>query len=609
MPDGIVTQSGSMEAFLAGRARVAAWLAMRARGLRSLSAAELSGYTGPNRDFAAGWRFPVQFADGITRHMELLLPIGFPWQPPRVALIDRPPFLTWPHIERDGLLCLAPSTVEIDPYEPAKVAAFMLDEAFGLVETLIRGDYESEFRAEFLSYWSYAADSGGPTFISLVQSVPPTRAIRLWRGKSLYLLAETDAELEHWLLNRFGKSPDGFKTGAAAFLWIGTPLLPREYPSTGQELRVLAAQAGSSAGALLSDLTRGCPQEIVTVLGMETAHGAALAGVIMPSPTLTKNGARDPLTKGFRPAAVPQTVLLARYFGGAKLLRRSIERVDAAWIHGRGQDPRTARLRTMRVAVVGCGSLGAPVAVALAQAGVGHLVLIDPDTLSWANIGRHRLGASCVGQPKAKALAEKIRSDFPHLTVDYRCADIDTVVRLHPADLDGCDLVVSATGSWAADGRLHAWHAETGHRVPILYAWMEANACAGHAVLIGSSDGCLRCGFDKTGLPKFRVTDWPNGATERQEPACGAVYQPYGPVELGYVSNLTAELALDVLLGEESRADHRVWIGAGKRLRDLGGTWSDAWRADPAFREEGGFTLCRPWPSASCATCSNAQAA
>src|ERR1700680_4942586 len=89
MPDGVVTQSGSMEAFHAGQAQVAAWLTTHAGCLRALSAAELSGYTGRDRDFAAGWRFPVKFADG-TRSMELLLPIGFPWQPPRVALIDRP---------------------------------------------------------------------------------------------------------------------------------------------------------------------------------------------------------------------------------------------------------------------------------------------------------------------------------------------------------------------------------------------------------------------------------------------------------------------------------------------------------------------------------------
>jgi Prokaryotic E2 family B len=144
MPDGVVDP---MEAFHAGQAQVVAWLATSSIDLRTLSAADLSGYTG--RSFEAGWRFPVKFADGSIRHMELLLPTGFPWQPPRVALIDRPAFLTWPHIERDGLLCLAPNALEIDPEEPAEVAAGMLGAASELIEMLIRGDYDSEFRDDF----------------------------------------------------------------------------------------------------------------------------------------------------------------------------------------------------------------------------------------------------------------------------------------------------------------------------------------------------------------------------------------------------------------------------------------------------------------------------
>lgn len=57
---------------------------------------------------------------------------------------------------------------------------------------------------------------------------------------------------------------------------------------------------------------------------------------------------------------------------------------------------------------MGCGSLGSPVAIALAQAGVGRLTLIDYDHLKWANIGRHPLGAASVDDEKAKAVAESL---------------------------------------------------------------------------------------------------------------------------------------------------------------------------------------------------------
>ena len=50
--------------------------------------------------------------------------------------------------------------------------------------------------------------------------------------------------------------------------------------------------------------------------------------------------------------------------------------------------------------IVGCGSVGAPVAIALAQAGVGRFILLDPDILKPSNISRHPLGAQYLGRMK-----------------------------------------------------------------------------------------------------------------------------------------------------------------------------------------------------------------
>jgi hypothetical protein len=584
---------------------VAAWLAQSGREARVLTAVELARY--PTRGFAAGWLIPVQFSDGL-RQMELLLPVGFPWQPPRVALIDRPPFLDWPHVEYDGLLCLGPNTLEIDPDNPRGSVIAMLGAASDAVEMFIGGNYDSEFRDEFTTYWAYASDSG-PTLISLLRPEPPTRAVRLWRGKDFYLVAETDNELLQWLTNRSGAPPNDFTPDSAAFFWVGTPLVPTEYPATAQALRQLASQVGQEARDLQFRLACGRPEKILALLGVQTVNGPALAGMIVPAPAAEKYGARNPLTKGFRPGAVPDAILLTRYFGGSRVIRRPVERVDAAWIHGRGQDTRAARLRTMRVAVIGCGSIGAAVGVALAQAGVGGLVLIDFDILKWANVGRHPLGAGRVNQNKARALAEELRSNFPHITAEHFDLDVDTAVRRHADVLEASDLIVSATGSWSADSRLDAWHAEAGRSVPIVYAWMEAHAAAGHTLLIQGSEGSLRAGFDTTGLPHFRITAWPDGSPTRQEPACGAVYQPYGPIELGYVNSLVAELAIDALLSEELGTVHRVWVGSARRLRQLGGSWTAEWRTDASFRDEGGFVAERPWPITSSAPRAEEQAA
>lgn len=170
-------------------------------------------------------------------------------------------------------------------------------------------------------------------------------------------------------------------------------------------------------------------------------------------------------------------------------------------------------------------------------------------------------------------------------------------------------MIIAATGSWAAESRLDAWHGDIGRTVPIVYGWMEPNACAGHALLLANDGACLRCGFDGTGTPDFRVTHWPGGEQTRQEPACGAVYQPYGPVELGYVNGVVGELALDALLGEKDSSSYRVWVGSGKRLRQLGGAWTPAWHADPQFQDAGRFIAHRQWPHTNCPRCTKVRAA
>jgi len=72
--------------------------------------------------------------------------------------------------------------------------------------------------------------------------------------------------------------------------------------------------------------------------------------------------------------------------------------------------PFIRKLGSLRAAVVGLGGTGSPTATLLARAGVGELVLIDPDRLEMSNLNRVR-GASRddVGEFKAEVLAKFIR--------------------------------------------------------------------------------------------------------------------------------------------------------------------------------------------------------
>lgn len=77
-------------------------------------------------------------------------------------------------------------------------------------------------------------------------------------------------------------------------------------------------------------------------------------------------------------------------------------------------------LASRHVSVVGCGSFGSALADMLVRAGLGRLTLIDPETLSIENVGRHVLTTRDVGRPKVEALAERFREINPELQVEAR---------------------------------------------------------------------------------------------------------------------------------------------------------------------------------------------
>jgi hypothetical protein len=197
---------------------------------------------------------------------------------------------------------------------------------------------------------------------------------------------------------------------------------------------------------------REVPPHLFVALGALTEHGPAIATTTISRPPIVRGS--DPLAKGFRPFRVPEQVFLSRMFGGEPASRGPVDRADPAWIHGRSQDPRIATLRGATLALLGCGSVGAPVALNLARAGVAKLILVDQQGMAGANIGRHPLGIRSISYPKASELAKRIRADLPHVEVEHYVAKVQDLLLRSNGPLEHVDLIVSALGDWAAESPL-----------------------------------------------------------------------------------------------------------------------------------------------------------
>jgi len=229
------------------------------------------------------------------------------------------------------------------------------------------------------------------------------------------------------------------------------------------------------------------------------------------------------------------------------------------------------------------------------MAGVGHIMTVDPASLKWANVGRHTLGVDHVGAKKAIALAETWRKAYPHAKFEGFDSTSQSFLVDHPYLVAKADLIICATAEWKAEGELNLRQRCGEIAVPILYTWTEAHACAGHAVLICPGGPCLQCGFSSSGDCKLQVTAWPVDKQEHTEPACGAVFQPYGPIELLGTISVAASLALDALLGRIITATQRIWAGPESLLTDAGGVWSKEWINGNMERNRGGFQEERVW--------------
>ena len=81
------------------------------------------------------------------------------------------------------------------------------------------------------------------------------------------------------------------------------------------------------------------------------------------------------------------------------------------------------RLRQARVAVFGIGGVGSFAAEALARGGVGHIALIDGDTVSLTNINRQLIATQrTIGAYKTRVMAERIKEICPETeVVEYPC--------------------------------------------------------------------------------------------------------------------------------------------------------------------------------------------
>lgn len=218
------------------------------------------------------------------------------------------------------------------------------------------------------------------------------------------------------------------------------------------------------------------------------------------------------------------------------------------------------RLLDASALVIGAGGLGSPVALYLASAGVGHITLVDHDTVSLTNLQRqiaHDMGS--LDRLKVESAAARMAALNPAVRVHTHAVRADDA--LLDAEVPQADVVIDCTDNFATRHRVNA-------------------ACVRHGRPLVSG---AAIGFDG----QISVYDSRN----RQQPCYACLFPPESGFEdaacstmgvfaplVGIVGSVQAAEALKLLAGVGESLAGRLLMLDGRRMQ-----WSEiAMHRDPS---------------------------
>jgi hypothetical protein len=402
---------------------------------------------------------------------------------------------------------------------------------------------ENEFQKERLSYWmrfceDFRVANSAPTPCKVRAQLHPIHMategkiaayfLNSQKLRSELMVATLEEVDPHALARRHGWSINTMVRGYSLFIPIrdNQRWIPIDWPKTLQELESLVTQATNHEQSVIQwieEKSDGKSHPFLVVL----VQGGVCYGYLLSPPLAPKIAS---------PGIIPV----------------AIDRVDADWTLARDHElDLLAGRRAKRVLLLGCGSLGAPVAELLARSGIGNLHLLDKEVFEPENCARHILGADDIGLSKADAVAKRLKRSVPEINVKgQRALGADWIHYVCKPDV--YDLIIDCTGESAVRVMLSQYRRHSLGSCPLVHAWVEPFCAATHVVhLPFGEDWPLNDPGDK-----LAAAIWPNGI-QISLPACGAGFHPYGAADIWQAAGFTAERLLAILDGQI--ADATVW--------------------------------------------------
>lgn len=586
--------------------KLADWVSANLTAATPLSEKILNSYAG--KDFVFGFHVPHEVTP-FLRDFYVFVDERFPYSLPRVYLRDEDLYLKIPHLEDDGYVCVNDERATGDHTNPIGVVKDVINEASKVVENGVLGLNTGDFLSEIHTYWTTKHFYS----IGVIEELngPPRLLPSTNTGGSIYVADDEDT-LAQWCKNALTPNQSHFsESDPVIFLALKSDPLPSDYPNTGKELLAFVEKHAEAILKNLHNICEKCPSRIIFIFKLQSTSRPAYISATVERPRETgwlagtdKRGKRP--INGFRPGKVPAKLRTLQYFGANRVARNAPARLDAPWIHGRDMIENFDDIKSKHVVIIGCGSVGSEVAALLAKTGVGNLTLIDNDHMKPENCGRHFLGNEYLLRNKAEAMKAALEKAYPHISqVNAIGGKWPSHYKSNFSDMEKIDLIISATADTATEFALNEWQLKAGRRIPVLYGWTELYAAAGNALLIGKDGPCFACSHDQHGENNAPVTSFDDAQQHIvSQPACGSTFQPYGPIQLGFINIMIANEAVKALTEGVNASYRRAWAADFGFVKTSGGVWGEGWsRLGERYSEGERSALVPCEPMSACSIC------
>lgn len=494
--------------------------------------------------------------------------------PPNVSILKLPAFDEFKrtHVIQGGLLCYMDEHHHyFDPFEPEKAAKDILGFINNTVSRMLSRSMSTEdFNKEFDAYWkpqscAYLLIDGDPQYINsftrinkvsghsetekVIHGGIASNEMKRWGVKRCY---QNDIENRHKnavLLPL--KNPPILEQSAKRYKW---PITNWEdfidwCWHQGSDIVSLMLEKIANVTMHARDITI-----VVSYLNLSGIKHYFAVNVIFSS-DIRKIAIRDARARASakkRGKNVRKLRDIIQMYKSQKIKgfsRLAIKNATDEFIVGRNMQKPT--LKNVKIALVGCGTLGSHIAHTLVKIGagmgkLGKLSLYDSDVLETENLARHTLNESYLGEIKSVALKHQLENighwDIncaakPHLSSDAT----DSVYKEH-------EIIIDAVGSIPMSNmlsiRYHALFGDGLTDTALLHGWIDANGLAARCLLDDGQYGCIHC-LRQNGSERFPVLA-KTKLNIRLPPSvsCGQSFTPYAES----VSLCGASLAVNTLL-------------------------------------------------------------